>query len=213
MLTIHHLRRSQSERIVWLCEELGIDYALKSYDREATTLLAPPDYKALHPMGTAPVIDDGAIRLAESGAIVEYLMAKHGGGRLALPPTHADYAAYVHWLHFPNGTLLPVMGRNLLLQRLALLADNAIQRSTRARLELALNFAEAHLAARTWLAGDTFTAADIMTVFSLTTMRLFYPLDLAPWPNIRAYLARIGARDAYRRAMAKGDPGMEPMLG
>ncbi len=212
MLTVHHLHRSQSERIVWLCEELGIDYALKSYDRDPVTKLAPPEYKALHPMGIAPVIEDGDLLLAESGAIVEYLIVRHGGGRLALGPDARDYAQYLYWLHFANGNLQPLMGRNMILRRLELPPDNAMQKSTRDRLDLALGLVEDRFATATWLAGDAFTAADIMTVFTVSTMRYFYPLDLAPYPNIRAWLARVAARPAYQRAMAKGDPGMALLL-
>ena len=212
MLTVHHLHQSQSERVVWLCEELGLDYRLECYDRDPKTRLAMADYKALHPIGTAPVIQDGAVTLAESGAIVDYLVAIHGDGRLTLPATHADFAAYLYWLHFSNGTLQPVMGRNMILRRLELGPDNPVAHATRKRLDLALDLMATRLATATWLAGDTFTIADIMTVFSLTTMRYFYPLDLAPWPDIRAYLQRIGARDAYRRAMEKGDAGMKLLL-
>jgi glutathione S-transferase len=213
MLTVHHLHMSQSERIVWLCEELGLDYTLKCYDRHPTTRLAQPDYQALHPMGTAPVIEDVDLVLAESGAIVDYLIAKHGDGRLALSPTDPDFPQYLYWLHFSNGNLQPLMGRNMILRRLELGVDHPTVAATRGRLERALNFMEQRLGSATWLAGDAFTAADIMTVFSLTTMRNFYPLDLAPWPNIRGYLARIGERPAYRRAMEKGDPGMALLLG
>lgn len=212
MLTIHHLHQSQSERIVWLCEELGLDYVLRCYDRDPKTRLAMADYKALHPIGSAPVIEDGPVTLAESGAIVDYIIATYGDGRLTLPATHAHFADYLYWLHFSNGTLQPVMGRNMILRRLELGPDNAIANATRARLDLALGLMEERLATVPWLAGDTFTAADVMTVFSLTTMRYFYPLDLAPWPNIRAYLQRIGARDPYRRAMEKGDAGMTLLL-
>ena len=120
MLTVHHLGRSQSERIVWLCEELEIPYALKCYTRDAVTMLAPPDYKALHPIGTAPVITDGDLVLAESGAVVEYIIAKYGKGRLALAPDHPDFAQFLYWYHFANGTLQPVMGRNMILNRLNL---------------------------------------------------------------------------------------------
>ena len=104
MLIVHHLGKSQSERIVWLCEELAVPYQLKRYDRDPATMLAPPDYKALHPMGAAPVITDGDVVLAESGAIVDYIIARHGGGRLALAPAHPDYADYVYWFHFANGS-------------------------------------------------------------------------------------------------------------
>jgi glutathione S-transferase len=212
MLTVHHLGKSQSERIVWLCEELGLPYQLKVYDRDKVTRLAPPEYKALHPLGAAPVIDDNGLVLAESGAIVEYLTARYGKGRLVLTPDHADYGQFVYWLHFANGTLQPATGRNMILGRLNLPDDNALLRAMRGRLDLALAFVEGRLGKADYLAGRDFTTADIMIVFSLTTMRLFLPFDLKPYPNIRAYLARVGQRDAYRRAMKKGDPGMVPML-
>jgi len=212
MLTVHHLRRSQSERIVWLCEELGIPYELKTYDRDPVTFLAPAEYKALHPMGTAPVIRDGDLVLGESGAIVQYLLAKHGSEQLQPVLANPAYPDYLFWFHFANATLQPAMGRNMLMHRLALPNDNPMTQAQRARLELVLGHFEARVRDTEWLAGTTFTIADMMNVFSLTTMRLFYPLDLAPYAHIRAYLQRIGARSAYCRAMEKGDPGFAPML-
>ena len=212
MLTVHHLGKSQSERIVWLCEELGLPYELKLYDRDPVTRLAPPEYKALHPMGAAPVIDDGGVVLAESGAIIEYLIARYGNGRLVLAPDHPDFPHFVYWFHFANGTLQPATGRNMILGRLNLPDDNAMLRAMKGRLELALGLVEARLGQVDYLAGSALTTADIMIVFTLTTMRLFLPFDTAPYPNIRAYLQRIGRREAYRRAMQKGDPGMTPML-
>jgi len=212
MLTVHHLGKSQSERIVWLCEELGLPYQLKVYDRDKVTRLAPPEYKALHPLGAAPVIDDNGLVLAESGAIVEYLAAKYGKGRLVLAPDHPDYGQFLYWLHFANGTLQPATGRNMILGRLNLPDDNAVLRAMKGRLDLALGLVEARLGKADYLAGSALTTADIMIVFTLTTMRLFLSFDLKPYPNIRAYLARIGQRDAYKRAMKKGDPDMAPML-
>ena len=212
MLTVHHLGRSQSERIVWLCEELGLPYELKVYDRDAVTRLAPPDYKALHPLGAAPVIEDGDVLLAESGAIVEYIIAKHGEGRLVLAPEHPDFAQFLYWFHFANGTLQPATGRNMILGGLDLAAENPMLRAMKGRLDLALGLVEARLGKTDYLAGAEFTTADIMAVFSLTTMRYFLPYDLAPYPAIRAYLQRIAARPAYRRAMQKGDPGMSLLL-
>jgi glutathione S-transferase len=176
------------------------------------TRLAQADYKALHPMGAAPVIRDGDVVLAESGAIVEYIVAKYGKGRLVLPPDHPDFAQFVYWLHFANGTLQPAMGRNMILGRLDLPADNPMLRAMKGRLDLALDLVEGRLAKAEWIGGKEFTIADIMIVFSLTTMRLFLPLDLKPYPAILAYLQRVGKRDAYRHAMAKGDPDLEPLL-
>jgi glutathione S-transferase len=212
MLKIHHLGHSQSERIVWLCEELGLPYDLVHYTRDAVTRLSPPELKALHPLGAAPLIEDGDLLLAESAAIVEYIIVKHGGGRLKLGPEHADYAQYLYWFHFSNGNLMPVMGRMMAVSRAQLPADHPVQQNAQVRLDRVMALVEARLGEAPWLAGQEFTAADVMSVFSLTTMRLFQPLDLTPYANIRAYLQRIGARPAYQRAMAKGDPDLVPLL-
>jgi glutathione S-transferase len=211
-LVVHHLGKSQSERIVWLCEELGLPYELKIYDRDSKTRLAPPEYKALHPIGAAPVIDDGDVRLAESGAIVEYIVGKYGKGKLVLSPSHPEYAQFLYWLHFANGTFQPATGRNMILSRLSLPADNPVVNAMTGRLALALGFLEQRLAKADYLAGGELTTADIMLVFTLTTMRLFYAYDLKPYPAILRYLQRISARPPYQRAMAKGDPGMTPLL-
>jgi glutathione S-transferase len=211
MLTVHHLGKSQSERIVWLCEELGIPYELKHTARDAATMLAPPDYKALHPIGAAPVITDGDLVLAESGAIVEYIIVRHGNGRLALGADHPDFASYLYWFHFANGTLQAGLGRLMILNRLKLDPENPILLATRGRVDRAFDLIEARTREAEYLAGE-FTAADIMMGFSLTTMRYFQPYDLKRCPSVLAYLARIGARPAYRRAMEKGDPGMALLL-
>jgi glutathione S-transferase len=212
MLMVHHLGKSQSERIVWLCEELQIPYELKRYARDSVTMLAPPDYKALHPIGAAPVITDGDLVLAESGAVVEYIIAKYGNGRLALNSAHRDFAQFLYWYHFANGTLQAAMGRSMILNRLKLVDDNPILLATKGRLDRAFNLVDARTREVEYLAGTEFTSADIMIGFSLTTMRYFMPYDLGRCPNIVRYLARIGARPAYRRAMEKGDPGMALLL-
>ncbi|HWP14807.1 MAG TPA: glutathione S-transferase C-terminal domain-containing protein, partial [Xanthobacteraceae bacterium] len=173
----------------------------------------PPEYRALHPMGTAPVITDEDLVLAESGAIVDYIIAKYGGGRLARAPDHPDFAQYLFWFHYVNGTLQLQMMRNFALRRAAVVEDNPVRRLAADRLERNLKLVEARLGAADYFAGDELTAADIMAVFSLTTMRSFFPLDLTPYPNTLAYLERIGRREAYRRAMKKGDPELTPVLG
>lgn len=213
MLKIHHLGHSQSERIVWLCEELGLAYELKHYTRDPVTILSPPELKALHPLGAAPVIEDGAVLLAESAAIVDYIIAKHGGGRLKLGPEHPDFADFLYWFHFANGNLQPALGRLMVLTRAGLTEDHPVRKAMQGRLDRVMALLEARLGAVPYLAGEAFTAADIMSVFSLTTMRLFQPMDLTPYPNIRAYLQRIGERPGYRRAMGKGDPDLVPMVG
>jgi len=212
MLTVHHLGKSQSERIVWLCEELGIPYELKHTTRDSQTMLAPAPYKAMHPIGSAPVIIDGDLVLAESGAIVEYIIAKYGNGRLTLPASHPDFAQYLYWFHFANGTLQAGMGRLMMLNRLKLDSDNPILVTSKARVDRAFDLVDARVREADYFAGKEFTAADIMMGFSLTTMRYFQPYDLGRCPNVVKYLARIGARPAYRRAMEKGDPGMALLL-
>lgn len=212
MLTVHHLGRSQSERIVWLCEELGLDYELKRYERDPVTRLAPPEYKALHPIGTAPVIFDGDLVLGESGAIIEYIIATHGGGRLARRHGHPEFAQYLYWLHYANGSFQALLHRTLVARRLEPPPEHRVLIDLQARLGRALGFLNGRLGESSYLGGEELTAADIMIVFSLTTMRMFTQYDLKTYPNILAYLRRIGAREAYRRAMRKGDPGMTPLL-
>jgi glutathione S-transferase len=212
MLIVHHLGKSQSERIVWLCEELGLPYELKHTARDPVTMLAPAEYKALHPIGSAPVIVDGDLVLAESGAIVEYISGKYGNGRLVLTASHPDFADFLYWFHFANGTLQAHLGRLMILNRLKLAEDNPILLATRTRVDRAFDLVEARTSEAEYLAGQDFTTADIMMGFSLTTMRYFQPYDLKRCPSIIAYLARIGARPAYRRAMEKGDPGMRLLL-
>ncbi|MGK3990225.1 glutathione S-transferase [Sorangium sp. So ce136] len=212
MLKIHHLGRSQSERILWLCEELGVPYDLEKHTRDPVTRLSPPELKALHPLGAAPLVEVDGMLLAESAAIVDFILARYGRGRLRHGPDHPDFASYLYWFHFSNGNLQPAMLRSMIVGWCGLAPDHPVQTSVQGRLYQVLALIEARLGQTDHLAGSEFTAADIMSVFSLTTMRLFHPVDLAPYPNILAYLQRIGARPAYRRAMAKGDPDLTPML-
>jgi len=213
MLTIHHLGISQSDRIVWLCEELGIAYDLKRYDRDPVTRLAPADYQALHPSGTAPVITDGDLVLGESGAIIEYIVHRYGGGRLAVAPDAPGYADYLFWFHFANGSFVPAAMMGLVSGLVGASGDSAIIRSLNRRLDRSWDAVEARLGESAYLAGEVFTAADIMTLFPLTTMRLFAPRDIAGYPNVLAYLQKIAARPAFQRAMAKADPGFAVPLG
>jgi glutathione S-transferase len=212
MLTVHHLGVSQSDRIVWLCEELATPYQMVKYDREASGL-APPDYKALHPSGTAPVITDGDLVLAESGAIIEYIIGRHGGGRLAVTADKPNFADYLFWFHFANASMLP-RSMVVMILKMAGAEDggNARLAAMAARADQAFDMVEKRLGQADYFAGADFTAADIMMTFGLTVMRMFAQRDLAPYPNIRAYLQRIGARPAYLRATQKADPDLPLML-
>lgn len=212
MITVHHLGVSQSERIVWLCEELAVPYTLQRYDRDPATHMAPAEYKALHPMGVAPVIRDGELVMAESGAIAEYIMQKYADGRLSVGPRQKNFADYLFWFHFANGTFMPSEMGTLIAGSLNLKAGDPIMASLNKRSELAYSMIEKRLGEAAYFAGDEFTAADVMMLFPLTTMRMFARRTLDSMPNVRAYLQRIGERPAYRRAMAKGDPGMSPLL-
>jgi glutathione S-transferase len=209
MLTVHHLGVSQSERIVWLCEELAVPYQLVRYERDKVTRLAPPECKALHPFGTAPVIVDGAVVLAESAAIVEYIIGRYGKGRLTVQPDAPNYPDYLFWFHFANASMLPVQFAGAI----APSPDEPPRtRIARERCERSWRMVEARLGEVPYFAGQEFTAADIIMVFVLTTLRVFAPRDISGYPNVLAYLQRIGARPAYRRAMQKADPQLTPLL-
>jgi glutathione S-transferase len=210
-LTIHHLHFSQSERIPWLCEELNIPYILILHTRDP--VFSPQSIKDLNPLGQAPVLQDGPLMLAESAACVEYIIHIYGDGRLALPPTHKSYPDYLYWFHFANGTLQP----HIMMLMTAFRADSKMASPNAARLlgrlKTLLEFVDVRLRENTWLVGEELTAADIMTVFTLTTMRAFYPYELGEYPGILAYLERVVAMAGYKRARAKADPQLELMIG
>ena len=210
MLTVHHLGISQSERIVWLCEELGLEYELKRYDRRADNRLAPDEYKALHPMGIAPVITDGDLVLGESGAICDNICARYGAGRLVPGPQDTDIADHLFWFHWSNGTFMTTLMMQLVLGGAA--EGNPASAFVADRSRRAWAMIEARLGEAPFFGGAKLTTADIMMVYCLTTSRAFRRLSIEGYPNLKADLARIGARPAYQRAMAKAEPGMAPML-
>jgi len=209
MLTVHHLRISQSERIVWLCEELGLEYDLKLYNRDPETRLAPPELKALHPMQIAPLIEDGDTMLGESGAIVEYIVGKYAPETDLVPgPDHPDFAGHLYWFHFANATFMT----NGMMQ----IAVNAVEAEMppplMKRVTNAWEQIERRLGETDYFGGSALTTADIMMVFQLTTSRAFNNMTIDHLPNLQAYLKRVGERDAYQRAMAKAEPGFPPKL-
>ncbi|RHZ57479.1 glutathione S-transferase family protein [Aspergillus thermomutatus] len=213
MLIVHHLQRSQSERIVWLCEELGIPYELRTYQRDAKTLLSPPALQQLHPTQAAPVIQDGDTTHAESGAIVEYILSKYGDRKLTIAPTADNYSDYLYFLHFANGYFQPaVMGFSRLL-RSGISPEDPSAKYAKRNFDQALKILDDRLKKNAWLAGEEFTAADVMSVFTLTTARLFCPYSLEGYEGILAYLQRVNQRESYQTAMAKGDPGLVPLIG
>ncbi|PYI04813.1 putative glutathione S-transferase [Aspergillus sclerotiicarbonarius CBS 121057] len=211
MLIIHHLQRSQSERIIWLCEELQLPYELKLYQR--SPLLSPPELQALHPSKSAPIIQDGPTTLAESGAIFEYILTKHNpSGKLTIPPSAPNYADYLYYLHFANGTFQPALLRYKIISRLDLPSENFSAQLARRSFQRALEILDDRLQKSTWLAGEEFTAADVMIVVTLTTMRLFIPFEVDGYLGILGFLGRVGEREGYRRARERGGPGLGLLL-
>lgn len=209
MLTIHHLRISQSERIVWLMEELGLEYDLKLYNRDPETRLAPAELKALHPMEIAPLIEDNGVMLGESGAIVDYIVGKYAPDTALVPNAdHPDFAEHLYWHHFSNATLMTNGMMSIAVNAVgAEMPPPLMKRVTNAWIAVERRLGEAD-----YFGGSQLTTADIMMGFSLTTARAFNDMSIEHMPNLQAYLKRIGARDAYQNAMAKAEPGFPPKL-
>ncbi|KAF2685048.1 glutathione S-transferase [Lentithecium fluviatile CBS 122367] len=211
-LTLHHLQIGQGERIPFLLEELGLPYELKLYKR--SPLLSPAELKEKHHMGASPVLEDATfdpdkpIMLAESGAIAEYLIHKHGHGRVALPPSHPNFADYLYWFHFSNASLQPAIFR-LALTRGMVGPEDPRFKGNEARVRTAVANVNNRLLENKYLAGEEFTAADVMTMWCFTTMRKFEPLDLTGYEGILGWLERVSKRGAYRRAMERCDPELD----
>lgn len=201
MIIVHHLQNSRSQRILWLLEELELPYDVRRYERDPKTMLAPPELRRVHPLGKAPMIEDEERVVAETGAIVEYLVEK-AGGRLGPPPKRDDVLRYRHFLHYAEGSMMPPLLALLVVGRLGVLGKPArapIQRM----LDTHLDWLETELADRAWFAGDDFTAADIMMSFPLEASRSRGGLDESR-PNLMDWLERIHARPAYGEALARG---------
>lgn len=215
-LTLHHLQVSQSERIGFLLEELNLPYEAKLYKR--SPLLSPPELKGKHPLGASPVLEDSTdtssppILLAESGAIAEYLIYKYADGRLAVAPQDPKYATYLYWFHFANATLQPAMFRMAMTRGMVSTTDPRYAANEK-RVKTAVAHVNQQLESNDYLAGDEFTAADVMTMWCFSTMRTFEPLDLTEYAGIRAWLERVAARPAYQRAMQKCDPELDIKAG
>ena len=201
MLTVHHLNNSRSQRILWLLEELGLKYDIVFYKRDAATNLAPPELKAIHPLGKSPVITDGELKVAESAAIVDYVLAKYGQGRLQPPKDGPDHWAYVEWLHFAESSaMLPLM-LNLYTLRLGEAAAPLKPRID-SEIDNHLSYMAGALGEQPYLLGDELTGADIVNSFVVEVAKNFG--RLAKYPNLAAYVERLHARPAYKAAVEKG---------
>jgi len=216
MIVVHHLNNSRSQRVLWLLEELGVPYEIKRYQRDAKTMLAPPELKAVHPLGKSPVIQDGALTLAESGAILEYLVERYGNGRLAPAPGTPERLRYTYWTHFAEGSAMPPLLLKLVFDRIEkapmpffakpvarAIARRAKEGFVQPNIDRNLDFMESELQGRDWFAGAEFSAADIQMSFPLEGARARGGLDERR-PRLMDFLARIHARPAYRRAIERG---------
>lgn len=220
MIVVHHLNNSRSQRILWLLEELGLDYEIKKYQRDPKTMLAPPELRAIHPLGKSPVLQDGDTVVAESGAIVEYLVGRYGDGSRgpALAPAAGtpERLHYTYFLHYAEGSAMPPLLLKLVFDRVATspgpffvrpiaraIAEKVLTTFVQPQIRQHLAFLEGELTKRTWFAGDAFSAADVQMSFPLEAAAARGGLD-AQYPHLFAYLERIHARPAYRAALARG---------
>lgn len=203
MITVHHLNNSRSQRILWLLEELGLDYQIAAYQRDPMTRLAPPELRAVHPLGKSPVITDDGQVVAESGAIVEYLIERYGDGRFAPPRETPDHVAYLHWLHFAEGSaMLPLM-LALYVGRLGEAAAPLWPRIA-GEIDNHLAYIEGALTGRDYLVGPGLTGADVQLSFVLEAAAA--GRRLGDYPSAQAYLDRLQGRAAYKRALERGGP-------
>ncbi|UCD68138.1 MAG: glutathione S-transferase family protein [Betaproteobacteria bacterium] len=202
MIVIHHLNNSRSHRILWLLEELGIEYRLEKYSRDPKTNLAPPELRAIHPLGKSPVMQDGELILPESGAIIEYLLERYGEGRLAPQPGTPERVRYLYWMHFSEGTLMLHLVSRLYLTRVGE-AAKAMQGRVEVMIGNELDLIEHELGRSSHIAGEEFSAADIQMGFALE-FAVFAGFASDKHTKLREYLGRMQARPAYRRAIETG---------
>jgi glutathione S-transferase len=219
MITVHHLENSRSQRVLWLLEELGQQYRVKRYARDPETKLAPASLRKVHPLGKSPVITDGALTIAESGAIIEYLVSTYGAGSGLLPAEGTpERLRYSYWLHYAEGSAMPPLLLSLIFRKMPEapmpffvrpvvrgIADKVQKSFVAPQLTLHLDFMESELGRTEWFAGDAFTAADIQMSFPIEAAGAAGLLG-ATRPRLQAYLESITARPAYQRALKKGGP-------
>jgi glutathione S-transferase len=218
MITVHHLNNSRSQRVLWLLEELGLPYEIKKYERNAQTMLAPPELQKVHPLGKSPVITEGDVTVAESGAIIEYLLERHGNGRLAPAVGTPERLRFRYWLHFAEGTAMSPLLLKLIFERIKVtpmpffakpiargMSNKVLALMVDPNLKRQLDFMEAELGKSEWFAGGEFSAADIQMSFPVEASAQRAGLD-ASRPKLMAFLKRIHARPAYKKALERGGP-------
>jgi glutathione S-transferase len=217
MITVHHLNNSRSQRVLWLLEELGLEYDIKFYQRDPKTMLAPQSLRDIHPLGKSPVITDGDLTIAESGAIVEYLVERYGNGQFIPAAGTPERLRYRYWLHYAEGSAMPLLLMKLIFSRLPksvpalirpvarLICGGVLAKMVDPQLKRHLQYLEGELSRSTWFAGNTFSAADIQMSFPVEGARSRGGLD-GHYPNLLKYLESIHGRPAYQRALGRGGP-------
>lgn len=216
MITVHHLNNSRSQRVLWLLEELGLSYEIKHYERDPKTMLAPVSLREVHPLGKSPVITDGELTLAESGAIIEYLVKHYGNGRLRPAPDTPEYLRYTYWLHYAEGSAMPPLLLKLIFNQIEKspmpffarpIARSIVNRVNSSFIEPQitqhLDYMESEIGKSAWFAGNEFTAADIQISFPLEAAAAQAELN-ASRPKLMAFLNRIHERPAYQQALERG---------
>jgi len=218
MIVVHHLNNSRSQRVLWLLEELGVPYEIKKYQRDAKTMLAPPELQKVHPLGKSPVLSDGDVTVAESGAIIEYLVERYGNGRMAPAIGTPERLRWRYWMHFAEGSVMPPLLLKLVFDKVASapmpffvkpiargISSKVQAMMVTPNLKRLLDFMEAELGRSEWFAGSEFSAADVQMSFPVEAAAQRAGLD-ASRPNLMAYLKRIHARPAYKKALERGGP-------
>ena len=216
MIIVHHLNNSRSQRVLWLLEELGLAYEVKRYERDRKTMLAPPGLRAVHPLGKSPVITDGDLTLAESGAIVEYLVERYGNGRLAPQPGTPAYLRYRYWLHYAEGSAMSPLLLKLVFDKIEtspmpffikpiakIISGKAKSGFITPQINTHLDYMEGELCKSSWFAGEEFSGADVQMSFPLEAAAARGGLD-ASRPKLMSFLKRIQARLTYKKALERG---------
>jgi glutathione S-transferase len=203
MLVVHHLNNSRSQRVLWLLEELSIEYDIKYYERDAKTMLAPASLRQVHPLGKSPVITDGDITLAESGTLIEYIVNRYGNGRLIPVLDTPERLRYTYWLHYAEGSAMPPLLFNLILERFGLGGSDAMSTFVAPQIKLHYDYIESELHKSTWFVGNEFSGADIQMSFPLELLTMQHE-QIENRLKIKEFLERIHARPAYKRALERG---------
>ncbi|MDF5724668.1 MAG: glutathione S-transferase [Rhizonema sp. PD37] len=203
MLVVHHLNNSRSQRVLWLLEELGIEYEIKYYERDAKTMLAPESLRQIHPLGKSPVVTDEDLTIAESGAIIEYIVDRYGNGKLAAASGTPERLRYTYWLHYGEGSAMPPLVMKVILEHFGTGDSGAYDGFVAPQIKLHFDYIEGELSKSTWFVGEEFTAADIQMSFPLELLAT-QAEEVESRPKTKEFLKRIHARPAYTRALERG---------